>query len=483
MKSEVVITIATLITGAITGGVILFRGVSSNSSHQPLQEISNQTQASLMLQGSDKVGICHYTGSETNPYEYIEVARSAVEGHRTHSNDKIDVKSEAECSNGGHDGDATTQVIFSTNTSDPTNTRKPTKTDEPEETSTSAVTGTPTVIGGGPTNTPDSTPTISTTSVGTTVTPDGTPTIGMTGTPEGTQGTPTIPSETPIPSALTLTAVSSLTQVSFTSATAPPVNETQPPTRTLVPASTIAPTITPFPTSTPSTVEVQLEELENDLMESKAQLVEADAQKKSLEEQLHVAQEALAGNISLSEQEKGDLNNTILKLQGDITVMDIRIKDLEKTISIQQDYITTLKGVLNNRYLQIFWAIISAIVSAIVSAIITNLITRARKKRNSSLPGQIPATTIKSINIISSVSRGSYLPLEIEIAPSEFCEPTLIYASGRVRTFPKDIKQAGDDGKLSWSLPINPNTRPGKWSVGIRCLPSGEYQEREFEVT
>lgn len=44
----------------------------------------------------DTVGICHRTGSETNPYVYIEVNRNAVRAHEGHG-DLIGVASAAEC--------------------------------------------------------------------------------------------------------------------------------------------------------------------------------------------------------------------------------------------------------------------------------------------------------------------------------------------------------------------------------------------------
>jgi LPXTG-motif cell wall-anchored protein len=46
-----------------------------------------------------KVGICHATGSKTNPYVYIVVDKHAVDAHRHHQDgrDIIDVKSAKDC--------------------------------------------------------------------------------------------------------------------------------------------------------------------------------------------------------------------------------------------------------------------------------------------------------------------------------------------------------------------------------------------------
>jgi hypothetical protein len=48
----------------------------------------------------DRIGICHRTGSEKNPWRYIEISKNAVEAHRAHG-DIIDVGSPAECPQAG----------------------------------------------------------------------------------------------------------------------------------------------------------------------------------------------------------------------------------------------------------------------------------------------------------------------------------------------------------------------------------------------
>jgi hypothetical protein len=46
-----------------------------------------------------KIGICHATGSKTNPYVYINVDKHAAEAHKKHQDgrDIVGVKSEKDC--------------------------------------------------------------------------------------------------------------------------------------------------------------------------------------------------------------------------------------------------------------------------------------------------------------------------------------------------------------------------------------------------
>lgn len=84
-----------------------------------------------------KVGICHYTGSEKNPYEYIEVASSAVDQHQSHPNDIIGVSSPSECPDVKPITPPTETLI-----SPP----KPTDTDVPAITAIASATETPTPL-------------------------------------------------------------------------------------------------------------------------------------------------------------------------------------------------------------------------------------------------------------------------------------------------------------------------------------------------
>jgi hypothetical protein len=54
---------------------------------------------SIAAQGGplEKIGICHATGSQTNPFVYIEVPENALNGHEGHADDIIGVGSEADC--------------------------------------------------------------------------------------------------------------------------------------------------------------------------------------------------------------------------------------------------------------------------------------------------------------------------------------------------------------------------------------------------
>ena len=133
----------------------------------------------------DKVGVCHHTGSATNPVVFILVAPAAVPAHEAHG-DTVGVKDASECQ--------TTPTPSPTPTpgATPTPTPSPTPTPTPEATPTPTPEATPTPTPEAtPTPTPEPTPT---------PTPEATPT--PTPTPEATP-TPT-PEPTPTPLALGL---------------------------------------------------------------------------------------------------------------------------------------------------------------------------------------------------------------------------------------------------------------------------------------
>lgn len=45
------------------------------------------TRAGSTLAGASKTGVCHYTGSGTNPWQYIDIADAAVQTHLDHGDD------------------------------------------------------------------------------------------------------------------------------------------------------------------------------------------------------------------------------------------------------------------------------------------------------------------------------------------------------------------------------------------------------------
>lgn len=59
--------------------------------------LANQGNANAVPDG--KVGVCHMTGSEENPSNFIIVSENAVKAHESHG-DIIDVESEDECPTG-----------------------------------------------------------------------------------------------------------------------------------------------------------------------------------------------------------------------------------------------------------------------------------------------------------------------------------------------------------------------------------------------
>lgn len=99
------------------------------------------TEPKLIATG--KVGICHRTGSEKNPWEFIVVDDNAVDAHRQHG-DIIGVSSAADCPKAGPVATLTcTPTLAALPTS--TATRTPTPTLTPTRTVTSTITSTPTL--------------------------------------------------------------------------------------------------------------------------------------------------------------------------------------------------------------------------------------------------------------------------------------------------------------------------------------------------
>ncbi len=52
--------------------------------------------ASAAGSSSGKIGVCHKTGSTTNPYQYIEVSQNAAKAHKAHG-DVVGATSQADC--------------------------------------------------------------------------------------------------------------------------------------------------------------------------------------------------------------------------------------------------------------------------------------------------------------------------------------------------------------------------------------------------
>jgi hypothetical protein len=80
---------------------------------------------------------------------------------------------------------------------------------------------------------------------------------------------------------------------------------------------------------------------------------------------------------------------------------------------------------------------------------------------------------IRLINLTSPVSRNSNARLTIQVAPDAECTPSVIYRSGRSSAGTLGTRRADNDGRVSWTWKVPPNTTPGRAMACVDCEPGG----------
>ena len=436
MKSELFRKVAILITsGSLAGAVFLFGG------------------------NKDKVKICHYTGSDNNPYVYLVVPSSAVKQHQNHPNDIIGVNSEEDCKTTVH---ATVTSSIPTPDLEPSETYMPTAS---EEISTLAATETRTSVF--PTKTLESQ----------TAASNLTEILGsITTTPMANNITDTPMTITQTPSAITSVAQTSSTPTPTLSAnpTKTKVFVTKSPhvmwSKTAHPIATTQTMVTIITLTIEATLDPNLsnQDLLNEIKLLTTELETAKGDLQIARDELEIAkQQALEGEIAIEELVKKE--EKVKDLENRITVLTDKIAELSMVaLQNQEDNNANEKKLL-------IVTIILGILGLVVQLFRKNIRRLFRKSKT-----KYTNLSIKSMDISSSLTRGSTTTLEIEVAPNEFCECTLIYATNRRKELIP--QQAGKNGKISWPIIIPRHTKPGIWKISIKCLPSGETQDIEFNV-
>lgn len=127
-----------LLLGILMLVVLTGCGVAQNAEGRQLQNPgAKQTATGEPKEiAAGKVGICHRTGSEKNPWEFIVVDDNAVPAHRQHG-DIINVKSAADCPKTSA---PVTPTLTCTPTTAPQATLTVTRTPTPTITATRTVT-------------------------------------------------------------------------------------------------------------------------------------------------------------------------------------------------------------------------------------------------------------------------------------------------------------------------------------------------------
>ena len=201
--------------------------------------------------GRHKVGVCHRTASETNPYTFISVPKDEAEGHITgkskQHNEKIVWKSDGTWRGVEHSkGDLKLDYYADTKHDCDDNTPTTSTTTQPTTSTTTSTTTQPTTS----TTTTSTTtqPTTSTTTTSTTTQP--TTTTSTTTQPTTTTTTPTETTST----TSSTTSTSSTTTATTTSPPTTSASTTQPPatttTGTMAPPTSTGPSMGPDGTPT-----------------------------------------------------------------------------------------------------------------------------------------------------------------------------------------------------------------------------------------
>jgi hypothetical protein len=96
-------------------------------------------------------------------------------------------------------------------------------------------------------------------------------------------------------------------------------------------------------------------------------------------------------------------------------------------------------------------------------------------------PTAQPQGTLQFLSVTSPVPRGGSATVAVQATASASCSITVTYKSGPSSAQGLNPKQAGADGRVSWTWTVGGNTTPGNWPIQVTC--GGQSIETSFTVT
>jgi hypothetical protein len=100
--------------------------------------------------------------------------------------------------------------------------------------------------------------------------------------------------------------------------------------------------------------------------------------------------------------------------------------------------------------------------------------TATQPAASPTVTGTVPPGTLNLISVTSPVKLGSDVTLVIQTAPATSCRLAYNNPNGTAsQAAGLGTKTAGNDGKVSWTWTISPNTSPGTGSAYVMCGTNG----------
>jgi len=89
--------------------------------------------------------------------------------------------------------------------------------------------------------------------------------------------------------------------------------------------------------------------------------------------------------------------------------------------------------------------------------------------------------TLQLVSVTSPVPAGGNATVVVQAGPGASCSIMVIYKSGPSEAQGLGPKQAGSDGRVSWTWKVGTRTTPGNWPINVTC--DGQTISTAFTVT